>query len=150
MPTSMGSPTTQTLPNLSTNTGPSFILDPSISGHHPSIPSISGHHPTTYHSPANRPIFRRTQAELQEQHQKGMCFSYDEAYSPSHRCKQPHILMIESESLLDRRLRVPNVSTQVPARSSSITRVKRLSECQSNSAAVPHDQQTQKPHLFVV
>ncbi|CAB4293424.1 unnamed protein product [Prunus armeniaca] len=48
MPTSMGSPTTQTLPNLSTNTGPSFILDPSISGHHPSIPSISGHHPSTY------------------------------------------------------------------------------------------------------
>ncbi|CAB4293423.1 unnamed protein product [Prunus armeniaca] len=31
-----------------------------------------------------------------------MCFSYDEAYSPGHRCKQPHILMIESESLLDR------------------------------------------------
>ncbi|CAL9031829.1 unnamed protein product [Prunus brigantina] len=30
-----------------------------------------------------------------------MCFSCDEAYSPGHRCKQPHILMIESESLLD-------------------------------------------------
>ncbi|KAI5352798.1 hypothetical protein L3X38_005690 [Prunus dulcis] len=55
----------------------------------------------TEHPPTNRPIFRRTQAELQERRQKGLCFSCDEAYSPGHRCKQPHILMIESGSLLD-------------------------------------------------
>ncbi|CAL2227218.1 unnamed protein product [Prunus armeniaca] len=86
------------------NFNPRFISSQSTTCYKPQstpnfsqIPKVA-----TYHSPANRPIFRRTQAELQERHQKGMCFSYDEAYSPGHRCKQPHILMIESESLLDR------------------------------------------------
>ncbi|CAL9012822.1 unnamed protein product [Prunus brigantina] len=46
---------------------------------------------------AGPPVNRRTQSELQEHRQRGLCFYCDDPYVPGHRCKQSQILMIEIE-----------------------------------------------------
>lgn len=47
---------------------------------------------TTNHS--RTPVHRKTQLELLERRQKGLCFHCDDPYIPGHHCKSPHILMI--------------------------------------------------------